>query len=191
MNTYINKIVNYINRSNDLTELQIKKICFGLECLLGEIGKSVIYIFIFSILGLLNYFFIAFTFFCILRIFAGGLHRNSYWECFFTTLFVFSTSIYVGYTNILNNEVQTLLIVISLILIIMYAPVDHPNKPIINKDRRKKIKLYSIGVFILLVGASYLLSDKLHSTAVFALFIEALTLLLGEIDKRGKLNAKA
>ncbi|SHJ31183.1 accessory gene regulator B [Geosporobacter subterraneus DSM 17957] len=179
------QITNLIQTNNPkLSDLEIKKIKFGLECFFGEVTKLIIYLVIFSTLSLTKHFLIATLFFCIPRMPAGGFHEDTYWRCFFTSLMIFSAIAIGGSRFFLNWPIRFALILITLILIWIYAPVDHPNKPIISLERRKRLKYFSLAATAVLVGISFIIPEKYAATATFALLCEALSLPIGELSKR-------
>ena len=173
------KITNVIQREkSDLTELQIKTIKFGLECLLGELTKFVIYLLIFSVFSLTKPFLIAFIFFCSIRVIAGGYHENTYWKCFFTSLYIFIAIIAIGIYVPLYWWIRVAMLIVSILLAFIYAPVDHPNKPIISEDRRKRFKIISICMFTSMGIVSFLLPHY-AGIAITAIFLEAVSLPVG------------
>ncbi|MDK2811592.1 MAG: accessory regulator [Petroclostridium sp.] len=178
-------LTNAIQRENPgLTELQVKTIKFGLECLLGEFSKLLMYFIIFSIFSLTQHFFIAVIFFCTLRIIAGGYHEETYWRCFFTSFLIFTAIISIGTQIPLSIYIKASMLLISIILAWIYAPVDHPNKPIVSVDRRKRFKYLSVGAVVLMGGVSLLLPSLYSGTAVAAIFFESISLPIGEFAKK-------
>ncbi|NLY42755.1 MAG: accessory gene regulator B family protein [Clostridiaceae bacterium] len=179
------KITNAIQRENtELTDLQVRTIKYGLECLIGEITKMLIYVFLFSVFKVLDYFLVAAIFFCTLRIIAGGYHSKTYWRCFFTTLLIFTIIIIMGKSYTFPVNVKVYIILLSIILAVVFAPVDHPNKPIISQSRRLRLKYFSVAAICVMGAMSFLLPDIYSGTAVIAIFIEALTLFLGKLANR-------
>ncbi|WP_129599703.1 accessory gene regulator ArgB-like protein [Anaerophilus nitritogenes] len=178
-------ITNLIQRNNsNLTGLQILKIKFGLECLLGELTKTIMYIGIFSVFSLTKNFLIGLLFFCLIRSVAGGHHEETYWRCFFTSLFIFSTIVIVGTQWNISINIRILMLIVSIALVWIYAPVDHPNKPIISEIRRKKLKYISLLLTILMGAISFFLPQNYHATAMMAILLEALSLPIGNFSKR-------
>lgn len=179
------KIKNAICKNNPgLTLEQGATIKFGLECILNETSKIAIYLVIFSALSLTGYFLIAVAFFGISRIFAGGYHADTYLRCFLLTLFILSLGIITGSQFGLPFAARIFLELVSIIIALVFAPVDHPNKPIISVERRKRFKYLSVAVFIILAGITFLFEDRAAATAVMILFLEALSLPAGQIAKR-------
>ncbi len=179
-------ITEAIQKENpNLRELQLKTIKFGLESLLGQILKIFIYLAIFGAFSLTKDYIITALFFCSLRLLAGGYHAETYWGCFTVTLIMFVGAIAVGIQLPLNILTKIILIFISVLLMMFYAPVDHPNKPIISTKRRQRFKILSIIGVIVLGGISFLLPAHLGTTAVVAILFEAITLPIGKYTNRG------
>jgi accessory gene regulator B len=77
-----------------------------------------------------------------------------------------------------------ILLTVSAILVWMFAPVDHPNKPIINPNRRKYLKYLSAAVFVILASFTFIMGERFAATAVAILFMEALLLFAGHFAQR-------
>ncbi|WP_053955712.1 accessory gene regulator ArgB-like protein [Inediibacterium massiliense] len=178
-------ITNSIQRNNsNLTRLQILKIKFGLECLLGELTKTILYVGIFSIFSLTKNFLISLLFFCSIRSVAGGYHEATYWRCFCTSFLIFSIAVIAGVQLDISSNVRVIMLLVSMVLVWIYAPVDHPNKPIISELRRKKLKYISLLLSICMGGMSFFLSKNYAITAMMAILLEALSLPMGNFSKR-------
>ena len=91
--------------------------------------------------------------FLLLRKWAGGYHANTHYGC---TLILFSILMLFLISEVVfsYNEkyiLQFLNILASLPIICLFAPVDNPNKPIKN-EQRKKFKNYSVILMFALIG---------------------------------------
>ncbi|MEW9125210.1 MAG: accessory gene regulator B family protein [Thermotaleaceae bacterium] len=172
----------------ELSDLEIKKIKFGLECFLGETSKFLLYLMIFGFFSLTKEFLLATVFFCVPRTYAGGFHADTYWSCFFTSLAILSSIIVIGSNVVFVLDMKYILILLTFILVWIYAPVDHPNKPIISEQRRKNLKYVSLAIVTLFTGISFVVSVEYGGIATVALFVEALSLPIGEFAKRRYTN---
>jgi len=172
------------NNVPNLTDLQLIKIKFGFECLLSEASKTIIYILLFASLSLTKEFLTAFLFFSIIRVFAGGHHEETYWRCFLSSLLFLGSSIFLGISIIIPVYVKIAIIIFSIIIAYIFSPVDHPNKPVINQQRRKKLKHLSIFVVILLGIIGIKMSEIYSNIALFTILAESISLILGYIKKK-------
>ncbi|MCC5911279.1 MAG: accessory gene regulator B family protein [Clostridiaceae bacterium] len=186
MEKLAHNITNLIQQNNtNLSELEIKKIQFGLHCLFAEISKIIVYLMIFSLFSLTNYFLVSLFFFCTLRLIAGGYHENTYWKCFFSSFILFVIIIGIGTFFFFSFYKKIFILTISFIITWIYAPVDHPNKPILSNLRRKKFKYLSLFTLVLLGSISFLLPEQLSTIAIIAILIETLSLPVGYFAKKG------
>lgn len=172
----------------NLSDLEVIKIKFGLECLFSEASKLFIYLIIFSFFSQTSYFLTAVFFFCILRGFAGGFHEKTYLRCLFTSFFIFAFIVFTATQLSFSAFTKAILAALSILLIWLYAPVDHPNKPIISMERRKKLKSLSVLMAIIFLGISFLLPHKYGQVALIAVLCEAVSLPIGEFSKRRHMN---
>lgn len=128
---------------------------YGFELLIS----SIIYFLIFLLISLVTKSLIASFFFWLglflIRKTAGGHHSNSYKKChllfaanhtFFVILLKTIPTPYYFYVN-------TSILILSILSILIFAPVDHKNKPFI-KTEYKRFKLFSkiYCIILLLIG---------------------------------------
>lgn len=77
--------------------------------------------------------------YCTLRQFTGGYHADSYTECTLTFTLIYLVTIFL--TN--NLEVDNMkiplliLLIISLIIIYRFAPLEHRNKPLSGEEKKQ------------------------------------------------------
>lgn len=179
MEKMVQLLTSAIASHNDYTESQIRIIRFGLHCILGETFKLAIYFIIFSLFSLQGYFLAACIVFCVLRVFAGGYHAKTFSGCFFVSLFMFSVIVLSGSHLVFDVYSKSLMIAVSVLLLAIFAPTDHPNKPIISIERRKRIRVLSILVGIGFIGTSFLFDNLYSQIILTAVLVEALTLPIG------------
>ena len=187
----MDKIAGYLtkhikNNVPGLTDLQLIKIKFGFECLFSEASKIIIYLVIFSFFSYTLEFITVLIFFTVTRSFAGGYHEETYWRCFTTTLAIFTAALYIGISFQMAMPAKIILLLVSMILAFIYAPVDHPNKPIISADRRKRLKYLSVIMIIILGLISFILPDRYSNIAIMSILAEALSLIPGYLKKSDK-----
>lgn len=183
MNEAIHNLVKKVAVTNpQFTELELKKMEYGLICVFCDATKFAAYFIIFYLLNLQQYFIISAIFFCSIRLFSGGYHADTYWRCFFMSFAIFLAIILIGKYLISNTIILTILLISSLSLVISFAPVDNINKRIKSEERRKKLKHYSIIITLLLSGLSYLLPYKFLSTAVISIVCAVIMMILGRIN---------
>ena len=170
MNEAIQSLVKKIAVTNpQFTEIELKKMEYGLICAFSDGTKFIAYFIIFYLLNFQQYFIIAAIFFCSIKLFSGGYHAETYWGCFFMSFTTFLAIILPGKYLVNNTIIVGILLIISIALVVVFAPVDNINKRIKSVNRRKKLKYYSIIITALLSGLCYLLPQRFLITAVIAI----------------------
>ncbi|MFL0194501.1 accessory gene regulator B family protein [Clostridium sp. WILCCON 0269] len=180
MNKFIGRLVKKISETNpEFSDLELKKIAYGLECILDEITKIIPYFIIFWLFSLQQYYIVILIFFCPIRLFTGGYHAKTYWGCFFITFITFLVMIVMGKYILINTIISIVLLIISFIFVCIFSPVDNVNKRIKSKQWRMKLKYISIIITFCLSIVCYLLPDRFLSTAVISIIFAVMLMMVG------------
>lgn len=183
MSELISNLVKSISKANpEFSALELKKMEYGLTCLLDEFTKLIPYLIIFWFFSLQKYYLVTLMFFCPIRLFAGGYHAKTYWGCFFISFAIFSSIIAAGKYISFNIVILTLLMLVSFILICIYSPVDNINKRIKSKEYKRKLKHFSIIITFVLSMLCYFLPYKLLPTAALSIISATILMMVGKID---------
>jgi len=174
-------LTNQITDSKEYTTLEVIKIKYGLQCILSELSKFIIYLLLFNFFSLAKEFIIATLFFSILRILTGGFHQKTYFGCLITSFVILLLIIKIPSIIHIEYISKITLILLAYTLIIIFAPIDHPNKPISSLKRRKQLKVVSIFLYSFLLLIVGNLPNTFSNIGIVALFIQSLTLPLGKI----------
>jgi accessory gene regulator B len=119
--------------------------------------------------------------FAILRVFSGGFHLNSYTKCTWISLIVLMTFALLSKYIIFDTIVSIIIFFIILIIITKYAPVEHKNRPLRN---REKIKFKTIAILIL-VGLYFIYNITNWNMIVFGVLLAGI-ICLPIINKLGQ-----
>ena len=134
----------------DLNDEQLEIIEYGLEGLYLTTIKIIIIILLSIILNIFKETILMILFYNIPRFTTFGMHAKDSKSCLITSLLLFIGGTYLAiYANI-TLPIKIVLSVICLILIIIYAPADTEKRPLINTKKRKKFKILSIIICIIL-----------------------------------------
>lgn len=138
---------------------------YGFEILISTLVYTLIFFFTALLTNTMLSSFVFWIGFYILRTLSGGYHAKSYLSChvlFFINHIIFIITLYC-IPNQYKALVAIIMIIISTLLVLLFSPVDHPNKPFINNEKQRfKIlsNLYIIGVSIIFV-VLYVISVEL------------------------------
>jgi len=183
MNKLISCIVKKISKTNpQFTDLELKKMEYGLLCFFDEVTKIIPYYIIFYLFSLQQYYVVVFVFFCPIRLFSGGFHAKTYWGCFFISFVTFWVIIIIGKYISINTITSILVLIISVLLVCSFSPVDNINKRIKSKERRNKLKNFSVTIIFLLSGLCYLIPGRFFTTAVLSILIAVIMMMMGYLN---------
>lgn len=183
MDAFIGSIVKKISETNpQFSDLELKKMEYGLLCIFDEITKIIPYFIIFWLLSLEKYYIVILIFFCPIRLFSGGYHAKTYWGCFFISFIIFLGMIIIGKYVSFNTSIIITSLIVSLILVCIFAPVDNVNKRIKSKEWRLKLKYISIAITLSLSVLCYFAPHRFLSTAVISIIGAVIMMMVGKIN---------
>lgn len=153
---------NIKKNKSDLNEEQLEIIEYGLEGLYLTIIKIIIILLLAIVLDILKETVLMIIFYNVTRFFTFGLHAKTSTACLITSLLLFIGGTYLATYLQIPLIVKIILSIICLILICIYAPADTEKRPLINPKKRKRFKIQSIiisiimGVLIIYLNDSYI-----------------------------------
>ncbi|WP_175438443.1 accessory gene regulator B family protein [Fusibacter sp. 3D3] len=168
-----------VSHASILKEDQVDTIRYAIETLLGELSKFVLLWSFFFSLHLDHLFLMAFMIFSCIRVVAGGFHFSTYLSCLIGSFVMYTVIIMSTQFILLTSYSKILLIVLSVIILYVFAPVIPLNRYEHNKGSilRKRLQT-AVMVMILFVFALYTNQIQLFT---LSLFVFALQLFIGGI----------
>lgn len=122
---------------------------YGFQIIFGAANKALLLL-IFSLLfGIIKETILVTVAFVALRIFAGGVHFDSYSLCAYVSVSIILAAGFAAKYISISYGVGIIIFVLSLVAIIIYAPVEHRNRPLCEREKAQ-FKIISIIVLILL-----------------------------------------
>lgn len=186
INSLSQLLAKHLYKSSIITESDMELYAYGFFVLMSRIVfliVSVIFGIIFNIIieSILFYFL-----FCFIRSYAGGIHAPSELLCtIFTTILLFLSVL--GIKLMLNYGDQNIAFVlyfISLVIIIIFSPLDTKEKPL-NSNEKKcfKVKTYVVLIVIILFSITAMVFHKINIfySSLMSLVLESILLLSGKI----------
>ena len=143
------KIQKYHNQGYDMgkcAKYNIQVYYYGFQIIIGGINKFILLIIPGLLLNILPQLLLTTISFALLRIWTGGLHYDSYTKCSYISLLSFTLTALLSKYIILNQFIAMLIFLSVLFLILIYAPIEHKNKPI---KENKKLRFKIIALFVL------------------------------------------
>ena len=173
---YCEKLIR--NSHKNVTEDEIEVIMYGLEGLYLTISKLVIIFLLAWLFGIFKEMLLTLLFYNVVRVFAFGMHASKSWHCLLISSSFFLIGPLLGMLFNINLYIKIIGIVISLILIIIYAPADTEKRPLINPKKRLKWKILSIIVTIILCSCIIIFNQYKLSNYMLIGLIEATSMVL-------------
>lgn len=179
MSNYI--IDNYLCKDETLTQEQREVIEFGIVRILEDIPKYLALFIIGLYFKLLPLLAIVLVVTMVYKTFVGGAHARTNLICFFSSTSIFLAPViiakYINFSNLAIGCLFLLALITSVYVIIKIAPADTEEVPILNKEKRKRMKIFAMIVFILLMTLSVYFLKNVIITKIILLTIISINLL--------------
>jgi len=167
------KCLNFIKNNTPIPEADLEKIYYGLQVIMMDISKSIILLTTAYLLGVLKYTFIAFIVFAVLRVSASGVHANSTLQCIIVNYILFLGNVYLSLSFSINIIIQSIIFIISLILVFLYAPGDTEERPLVSKKIRRYLKIKSLIIVTIFYITILLIKTNIYTNLITYSILEA------------------
>ncbi len=177
---FINSSINFISKYQECDDLKLKRLKYGLEGIYSLIVKISVVILISIITKTLTETLLFILFYAGIRTFSFGWHANSNIACWITTLLIYNVILYFIINIDYPIYISHIILGISLISMLLWAPADTPKRPLIRKKQRLKSKILSITVLVLYAVIYVTInSNPLKNIILYSLLIQ--TILINPI----------
>lgn len=159
-------IMIYISKRGNYSDTELAEIEYGLTGIYLTFSKIIIIAILACLLGIFKEMIIFMLLFNIIRTTGFGLHATKSWICLLSSTLIFiGVPLFCKYIEI-NIYLKGLLCIFSTILIYKNAPADTKKRPIVNRKRRKILKLLSTLTSIIFVTISLLVKNNFISNCL-------------------------
>lgn len=177
---FINSSINFISKYQECDDLKLKRLKYGLEGIYSLIVKISVVILISIITKTLTETLLFILFYAGIRTFSFGWHAKSNIACWITTLLIYNVILYFIINIDYPIYIGYIILGISLISMLLWAPADTPKRPLIRKKQRLKSKILSITVLVLYAVIYVTInSNPLKNIILYSLLIQ--TILINPI----------
>lgn len=146
-NFVINKSLHMISDIYpEYNDSKMDEIRYGLESIYLSLTKVVVILFITLLLGIFKEAVIVLLLFNGLRTTAFGIHATKSWMCWVSSSILFIGIPYLCIYLDIPNIVHYIIISLSIICFLLYAPADTKKRPLVRKNRRIKFKILTLVV---------------------------------------------
>ena len=172
---FINSSINFISKYQECDDLKLKRLKYGLEGIYSLIVKMSVVILISIITKTLTETLLFILFYAGIRTFSFGWHAKSNIACWITTLLIYNVILYFIINIDYPIYIGYIILGISLISMLLWAPADTPKRPLIRKKQRLKSKILSITVLVLYAVIYITInSNPLKNIILYSLLIQTI-----------------
>lgn len=160
---------------------------YGFELLLSFLFNTTIILIAGVLLGRILQTLLFLLIFVLLRSFTGGYHANTYGVCTFVTFMVYGGVLLLSELYNPSLLFYALLAILGFVVMLVFVPIEHPNKKITEKQKRK-YKCISLVLFLIFITIGALLrhADMQLNAVVFFTLTADLLLLFVKNRKKGE-----
>lgn len=159
-----------------------EELVYGFEIILTKAGVYIIFLIMAIVWGRWLQGFLFMLSFFALRKYTGGFHMNSEFTCFLVSCFMYIMILYGGIYIQENIVIQCVLLILSLTIIFILAPLEHPNLPLTVSEKLKCRFLSRVIGLAIAVGSVFLLCVGCNGYSCYlnmGIAMDAITLVLG------------
>lgn len=187
LNKIATKITKTMLASKIIAEDMFDIYVYGVELFLSFLFNTTIIMIAGILLGRILQTLLFLLIFVLLRSFTGGYHANTYGVCTFVTFLVYGGVLLLSELFVPSLLFYGVLTIVGVALLLALVPIEHPNKKITEKKKRK-YKHISLVLFLIFITVGALLchADLQLNAVVFFTLTADLLLLFVKNRKKGE-----
>lgn len=175
---FLNYSLKVISTNGNYDDTKLEEIAYGLETMYLTITKLVVIFGLAYLLGILKEVLLLLLCYNLIRCSAYGLHASKSIYCLISSTSLFIGGVYASrILAILPMYVKIILCILSIVLLIKYAPADTIKRPLINKKKRTKLKILSSLKGVIYLFLIIYLNDGIVSGFLLCGLIEAIIMI--------------
>lgn len=157
---------------SELTEQSYTELfSYGFKVIYGAIIKGGILLTLALLLNILIPTLVVIASFGIIRVFAGGLHFESYTKCTYISIVFLLMLGVMGSIIPFNNIINIIVFVFTLAMFVSFAPVENQNRPLKDKEKSRFKSITIINLFILLALQSFIDVNIIKESIMFGILL--------------------
>lgn len=164
---------------------------YGLQLLLSTVINGLIALLIAIITGTLLQCFLYLAAFIVMRKTAGGYHANTHLGC--CCILAVVLSCFIAFIKFVPVDVYILIalfsIVFSVIIIFLFSPLEHKNKPISSEDKirlKRKSRIYILIISAIIIVLGILKFNTAMISVAFGILTSSGSIAAAKILKNDK-----
>ncbi len=172
---FISSSLEYIESKKTLTELDKKKLKYGLEGFYNLITKFIVLIIVAIVFDLMLELILLTVIYGLLRLYGFGIHAKKSWQCWVTTMPIYIGGCFLIKYVTIPIYIANIIWIFGIISFILFAPADTKSRPLIHKEKRIRAKILSILIIIILYIINIFLNNNIFLNAtLYSLILESI-----------------
>lgn len=172
---FVRSSYSFIAKYKNLDHYNEVKIKYGLEVMYHFITKYSTIIILAILLNLYKELLLITIFYLPLRMYGHGIHSNSNFMCWLTSIAAMLILSYYSKYLILNNTLIVISIFLGLFSFMLWAPSDTPSRPLINIRKRRSLKIKLL-IVTMLYSTLCFIYKNLSPFIIISLLIETINI---------------
>lgn len=162
----IDKSLSHLNNVYQYDTDTYDRVKYGLETIYISITKLIVVLSISLIFGVIKETLLTILFINGLRKFAYGMHAKKSWHCYVESTIVFVLFPYIFSKLIFDINQKIIISIICFLGYCIFAPADTHKRPLINKNHRKQLKIYTLIVCIAYISIIFISKNTLINNMI-------------------------
>lgn len=189
LDTCINNITSFLLRNNAISKDEMEIHIYGIRKIVGILLTVIITMFLSIIMDKVFATVLFLFFFIGIRSYTGGYHAKSQMQCFgyFQVIYLSSMFFFQPAIQNLTVVVKLSLVLISAAILIVFAPINHPNLCLTEieiSNTKKSIALVMVITFIFLLLLYVVFKSNHVDFALVGLLDATILVVLAKILKQ-------
>ena len=180
--------ITFLLIKDKIVDIENREIyAYGLEALLLNFANILTAFLISVISGTLLHFVVFMLVFVPTRMFTGGYHAKTSESCYIKTTIIYALTVFFAkYLSwIFKGYFAALLLVITVALVIISAPVEHMNNPLSTNERRKNriIAIVLTVIDSLVFITLYYMTLPTAASVLILMTVNSILMMIGLLDE--------
>lgn len=172
---FVESSLKFIYKYQECDDLKTKKLKYGLEGLYSLIVKLTVVIIIAFITGTYKETLLFLLFYAGIRTYSYGMHAKSNFACWITTITIYNIIPLIIKSYNVPNYIGYIILGLSFISMISWAPADTPKRPLVRKKQRTICKITS-ATTVTIYAIIFLLNNIaiVNNALIYALVVQSI-----------------
>lgn len=162
---------------------------YGLQLLFSSVFNGLIAIIVALASGTVIQSIVFLTAFVVMRKSAGGYHAKTHLGC--CCILIVVMCMFITILKLVSERyfytITIVSVIFSIIMVLIYAPLEHKNKPLSNTDKlrlRKKSKLYILIITVLTIILGFLRLKHVMVSAALGIMTSSCSIAVAKLKKQ-------